>query len=132
MYKLASDSVETAGPVVIKYSYPPNKTIPSRGATSSPAFTARALVTVNRALGSRFIFNGRVGEVVFDFPAELKLVDVCIVPRVIPKADTMDWILVTSRAAVKGFAKLTVTSLILFVRPVVDKTVESYDKIRRH
>ena len=76
MYKLASDRVETAGPVVFKYEYPPRDTIPSNGSTSWPASTARALVTVKRALGSKFISSGSVGEVVFDFPVVVKLVEV--------------------------------------------------------
>ncbi len=108
--------------MVFEYSYPPNATIPSRGATSNPASTASARVTVNKATGSKFKFNGSAGEVVFDFPAELKLVEASIDPRGMPNAVTEDWIFVISRAAENGLAKSTVTSVMLFAIPVVDNT----------
>lgn len=105
--------------------------MPSKGLTSRPASTAKARVTVNKELGSKFMFRGSVGEVVFCFPGELKLVEDEIVPSVIPKADTVDSIPVISRAAVKGLARLTVTSLILFVIPVDDNTDEMLRDNRR-
>lgn len=79
--------------------------------------------------------NGSVGEVAFCFPGELKLVEDEIVPSVIPKADTVDSMPVISRSAVQGLLKLTVTSLILLVIPVVDNTknmVRDYKNILNH
>lgn len=109
--------------------------MPSKGLTSRPASTAKARVTVNKELGSKFMFRGSVGEVVFCFPGELKLVEDEIVPSVIPKADTVDSMPVISRSAVQGLLKLTVTSLILLVIPVVDNTknmVRDYKNILNH
>ena len=54
--------------------------------------------------------------------AEVKLIVWFIVPRGMPKAETEDETDVTSRAALNGLDKDTVTWLMLFSVPVVGKT----------
>lgn len=77
---------------------------------------------VNRAAGSRFMSKAKDGDVVVVLPPAEKFVVVLIVPKLIPWEITVDKILVMSRPEVKGLLTSTVTSLMLFCRPVVGRT----------
>jgi hypothetical protein len=82
---------------------PPSSTIPSRGAISSPAFTASPLVTVKIDAGSRFMLRSSCGEAVVECAFDKKSVDVSILPNMIPADLTVDLILVICSAALQGF-----------------------------
>lgn len=120
--RLTAGTSRLVDPVIGRYWIPAKATIWSKGATSRPASTARARVTVNRAAGSKFISKSSCGDVVVVLGAEVKLIVWFIVPRGMPKAETEDETDVTSRAALNGLDKDTVTWLMLFSVPVVGKT----------
>lgn len=104
------------------YAIPPMLTIPSNWAVSRPASTASLRVSVNKTLGDIFMLRSSSGDVAVDFPSIVNALLDSIVPNVRPVELTVDWIFVMPRAAVKGFWMLTETWLILFSRPVVDRT----------
>lgn len=83
--------------------------MPSNCVGSSPASTASTRVSVNKASGSKLRLRSKDGDVVLDFPVDVKLVAVAIVPSDIPWDFTLDVICVISRPAVNGFTRSTVT-----------------------
>jgi hypothetical protein len=92
-----------------RYVMPPSSTMLSRGATSKPASRASLLVTEKRVAGSKFMSRSKSGDVVVDLPGFVNLVLELMVPRVTPKAETVEEMLVISNGVVKGFARDTVT-----------------------
>lgn len=81
----------------------------SKGAASNPASTASARVTVKRASGSKFMFKFSSGDFVVELGALRKLVSWSIVPREMPKAETVEDTFVISSGALKGLSSETVT-----------------------
>lgn len=92
-----------------RYLMPPSSTIRSRGSTSKPASRASLRVREKRVAGSKFMSRSKLGDVVVDLPGLVNFVVELMVPRVTPKEDTVEEMLVISKGVVNGFAKETVT-----------------------